>query len=152
MSCPVNEVYTPVDRPKGFVSRVIHRFLKYRLSCRIKRMIFLSSLLGFTKCKDLPSIDTIIKINEVLGLAHDVEAIKLPIFIRTWLWNHEFDEEITVSNRRILLSQFYDIQLSRNEFERLADYIISKAPDWLIYAGKDTICNDLESLHLCTQS
>lgn len=150
MSHAAKEIPVHTKPNKRWLSRTLHNFLKYRLSPRIKRMIFLSSLLGFTKPKDLLSIDTIIKINEVLGLAHDVEAIRLPMFIRTWVWDHEFNEEIPVNNRSVMLSQFYDVQLTRIDFGLLSDYIISKAPDWLIYAGKDVICRDIESLHICT--
>lgn len=152
MTTTFDQINPTKARGENWILKKFHQFLKHKLSTRIKRMIFLSSLLGFTRSKDLPSIDTIIKINEVLGLAHDVDAIKLPIFIREWVWNHEFQEDILVSNRRIKLSQFYDLELSKNELERLVDYIISKTPDWLVYASRDIVSYDLKSLYMCTQS
>lgn len=131
--------------------RIKHHVLNYKLSNRIKRLIFLSSFFGYIKRDDGLSIETMVKLNSVLTLAHNVNAMEFPILIRTWLWDHELEEGIKLGDRYIVLSEFYKNTFSRSDFDGIADFLISKAPSWMIYGPRETISKDLECLHLCNE-
>lgn len=131
--------------------RIKYCFLN-RLSNRMKRLIFLSSFFGYTKPVDTLSTETMVKLNTVLALAHNVDAIEFPVVIRTWLWNHEIDDGIVIEDRCILLTEFYKQSFTFSDFSRIADFLMSKAPDWMVYGTRDIIAQDLQNLHLCNQS
>ncbi len=143
-----------MHRQDAFWLRTIRQFLSERISARIKRLIFLSSVFGLVGNVNNPSKDTMSKLNTVLKLAHNNDAIAFPMYIHSWLWRNcdpnlkvQIDGE-TVSLADLLrnVTEATDMTWQGSQFKLLAEYLTQIAPQWIVYGPTQMIAKDLEVL------
>ena len=125
------------------------RFLNWLLPDKIKRMIFLSSLAAYIRDLQKPDKETLKKLNEILLLCSNEEALRFPIEIHSKIWGR-FDIEclqqsgIDVSNMR----EFHTRGLAKSEMRIVANRFIDYMPVWLKYQSKESIRQDIYRLFL----
>jgi hypothetical protein len=109
-------------------------------------MIFLSSALGLIENINNPDNEMLIKLNKVLRLAHDKNAIKFPMAIHSWLWKRRINDQfITVDGKQILYRDLIDsANAEAIDFSKVAKSLIDIAPPWTVYSRLPTIAKDLE--------
>lgn len=136
-----------LPRRASFWASHIGNFISQKISARIKRLIFLSSVVGFLKDISSPDKDMLVKLNKVLKLAHNDDAIILPFYVHSWLWKKcEINTAIEINGQQVPLYRLLDMRLNTASFDNIAAYFIEKAPKWIIYGPEKTIAHDLEVL------
>ena len=125
----------------------LERFLCKYLPKRIKRMIFLSSLGSNIKGVDKPDLRVIKKLNEILMLSSNPNALKFPIAINSKIWgntNLEYVDDI-----RHICPDFVDSgfkHLSKSQSRRVSNVFINRAPSYLLYESNTNMRRDIELL------
>lgn len=131
----------------SFWTRLITRYFNKRFSTNFKRMIFLASVVGLLEDIKSPDKALMAKLNSVLKLAHNNDAIALPILIHSYLWkNCDTDTFLPVNGKMIPLSEISRSEMSASNYRALARYLISSAPRWMVYGSEQTIASDLENM------
>ena len=110
---------------------------------RIKRLVFLASFAAVAKQISDTDDDTIRLLNQVLHLATDDKALRLPISVKSVIWKNFDSIEDDV---RHLLSRDEDLQ----QLEQHADHILSCIPAWFVYADRRDMLGDILSLFSIT--
>lgn len=149
-----NDTVITNDSKQSFWMKKLGNFLCQRISGRVKRLIFLSSVFGLIENINAPSKDTIQKLNTVLKLAHNNDAVAFPIYIHSWLWsNCEPNRRVLIDNSEVSLSELLsdisemDFQEEQTTvFNKLAKYLSNIAPEWIVYGPTQMIAKDLEVL------
>lgn len=128
-----------------FWHQFFSRFLTDHVPSRIKRLIFLSSIIGMIKKVETPDQEMLNKLNDVLKLAHNNEAMALPIHIHSWLWkNCDLNTSIKIDGKDLSITNIAEANLGRNSLIQVAEYLVSKAPEWIVYGSEHAIAKDLE--------
>lgn len=138
-----------VRRAKGpsFWSRLINRYLTKKFSLRFKRMIFISSVLGLLENIQTPDKEMMSKLNDILKLAHNNDAIAFPMYIHSFLWrNCDTETCLPIDGRQVPLTELSGSNMTVANYHALARYLINSAPRWMIYGSEQTIAKDLELL------
>lgn len=131
------------------MSHYIKSLMKDMLPRRMKRLIYLSSILGVIEHvqKD-PDLALIEKLNDVLKLADNANSYRLPIYVKSLIWKDaEQDRGVLMNEHYVPISQI-QIQesMSMSEKTKLADFFTFKCPDWLKYGSEQLMENDVVNL------
>lgn len=132
---------------QSFLRKHLSKFLMHKVSPRIKRLIFLSSVFSLFENTTTASDATLTKLNSVLKLAHNQDAIAFPMYIRSWLWNEcEPQKKILVNGEELSLGELLQQQRTPEVLEKIAAYLMSIAPSWIVYSDNKSIAKDLDIL------
>lgn len=123
---------------KRFQSRIL-RILFHLLPCRVKRLMFITSLTGkITGKKTLTRFERI-RIQERFKLCKDPDAMDLPLAVSDKIWiNRPVEQYICQS--------YLDIHCRESELTRTARQIVAIMPCWLVYASTSKIVDDVKEL------
>ena len=114
-------------------------FINKLLPNRIKRLVFLSSLTAIlVDMKELNN-ETLHKLNTLLGLCMNDNAMKLPISMRDFIWHH-------MTPAQVLNTEPIWDKLSTESISTMSSSIIKKMPSWLHYNKDMDIKRDVEYL------
>lgn len=131
------------------MSYYIKRLMKDMLPRRIKRLIYLSSILGVIEHvqKD-PDLILIEKLNDVLKLAENANSYRLPIYVKSLIWKDiEQDQSILVNQQYIPVCQIHiQPSMSQTDKSKLAEFFTFRTPDWLKYGSEQLMENDVLNL------
>lgn len=132
---------------------LITSFLTRILPDRTKRLVLLSSLTARLRDTNFFDQCTIEKLNKLMVLASNPEAIGLPVHLSKVIWQGKDVKYIMHScflNQSVSLlangdesARYSNIQLS---ITNTAMNIIDGMPSWLRYGKKDEIMNDIVNL------
>lgn len=119
-------------------------FLKVYLPTRIKRMIFLASVFAYISETDTPSDETVQKLNKVMRLSRDEQAIRLPFAMKKMVWK-TLEEPLIIDEVDEPIDNLKEIvqTCDSNIFAKIVHLLILRAPDWTVYASETTIQTDL---------
>jgi hypothetical protein len=127
------------------IQRLLIMTLRKYVPRRFKRMIFLSSIVGAVKDIKNPDKATLDKLNHLLHLAHNNNAIAFPMYIHSWLWKQPIcTQRIQLQSTEVSIKDIGKSVLNRLDVVCLAKYFIENAPLWLIYSTDRLIAKDLE--------
>ena len=131
------------------MSHYIKNLMKDILPRRIKRLIYLSSILGVIEhVQQDPDLELIEKLNNVLKLAENANSYRLPIYVKSLIWKNMEQE------RGVLLNEQYipvsDIKISDRmsyvDKTKLAEFFSFRTPEWLKYGSEQLMENDVVNL------
>lgn len=130
------------------VQRIVDKVLRPNLPVKYKRMIFIATLLGaLTGSKMNATKELTDKINRVLGLAHNSDALAFPMYVSRVVWGKDITHsEVVLSNGVVPFRSVFNSKLSGDDLNRLADYLLAKAPQWVAYGSGAIIAKDLENV------
>lgn len=98
---------------------------------KTKRLVFLTSLLGRLVDSHNPSIETMHKLNNLLGLCTVEDAMKLPLSFSGSIWSNKTPEELIIDPYSL---------------SRTVNSIIDVSPKWLRYADTEAMVHDIETI------
>lgn len=131
----------------SFWARHISPFLSQKISARVKRMVFLSSVVGLLENITTPDKEMLEKLNAVLKLAHNQDAIALPIYVHSWLWKEcDVNTCVEIDGQSVPLFKLLETKMSGEGFKKVAAYLMNIAPNWMVYGSEQVIAKDLELL------
>jgi hypothetical protein len=146
-----------------FFKKKFYGYLSNKTPSHIKRLIFITSLMGIIEEKNridskkaLSSFkrlfvvtpkDRIIakNLNEVLNLSNTSDSsLILPMVARSFIWG-EFSQHpyIEIDHQQIALTEFEKIEKMDPNFRFLTAYLISIMPIWLLYGSYGLIHHDV---------
>ncbi len=129
--------------------KVLSWLLTRSLPDPIKRLIFLSSLAAYIRDLDQPDIETLKKINEIMCLSGNAEALKFPMKIHTRIWGNFDTERLSCDGINCRsLKNFRLVGLPRSQMRIIANRLIDYMPVWLKYKSREAIRQDIYMLFL----
>lgn len=131
----------------GPLVRLFGRTIGHRLPRKYKRMIYISSILGLLQQVREPDMELVKKLNDIIKIAHHVEVIQGPIYIKNLIWR-------TFSKRTLALSETKTIavcdiaksELTQRECEVIGNFFANSAPEWMRYGSLGMMINDVTLL------
>lgn len=146
-----------------FFKKKFFEYLSNKTPSRIKRLIFVTSLMGIIEEKEredskrdvshlqrlfivTPKDREIAKnLNEVLNLSNTSDSsLVLPMVAKSFIWG-SFSQNpyIEIDHQRISLTEFDKIEQIDPNFKFLTAYLISIMPIWLLYGSYGLIHHDV---------
>lgn len=119
----------------GTLRRGLSGFVQHALPEHMKKLILYASLTGMLKEEKALDKQTLEKLNTVMGLSSDVEAMKLPVFVGSAIWKGEKPIDIPTE----LISKPWNESDAQSRVQTLRDVqsrvdtLLSKIPKWLRY-------------------
>lgn len=134
---------------KGLIKKILTSDLvTKRMSKRFKRLIFVASVIALINDIKNPPTELINRLNSVLKLAKDDNAIWLPMHIHSFIWrdsiSNNFAEQYPDD---ISISAIIRGKLNLNNTD-LMEFIYTSTPKWLIYGDRETVFKDLVKLFI----
>lgn len=114
------------------------RFFVARLPVRLKRLVHLASLgarfEGTTAFDDA----SLKKLNTIMALGHSDQALKLPVFLSSVIWDGRV--------QKIDLAPEAPFMVSPEAIEQMTTHCAQATPKWLRYGEDGQIQRDVEKL------
>ncbi len=138
------------------IKRFILNILQDVLPCRFKRMLVLSSLYGFIK--EIASNDInytpLHKINCILRLAREDEALFIPVNKPYWFWDPKMlESEMRLKNGQVigsiisvLSNDIAEVSNNSAMLNLVSHYLAVVVPDWLRYQSDRSMRHDIRNL------
>lgn len=124
------------------ISRYFYRLIEQKLPRRVKRLIYISSILGLIQQVKEPDMRLVDKINRVFKVANSPEAYRFPVYIKGVIWRG-MCADITVGDKKVTICSLKDTVLDQEEQLRVGNYFALQAPDWLKYGSMDLMVQDV---------
>lgn len=129
--------------PGGLVAKAFH----WSLPRRVRRIAFIASVVAMLGKIDQPNRSYIEKLNKILALAGNADAIAYPMHIRSFIWKERLkDAYITVEEVNIPISELNLVGMDDKQIHALAHLLFERAPHWLLYGTERFFTRDLEKL------
>lgn len=131
------------------VSPLWVKFLNDFLPNRIKRLIFLSSLLAYIQGTKNPDEELVCKLNQLLQLSHSSKSAMVPSMLNERIWAGVVSRDKPVANTGVVLSRLHEIQdykILTHQARTVSDNIIKNIPYWLKYGSNKQMRSDLVKL------
>jgi len=112
--------------------------------------VFISSVYGYLKNDEVVSDEVLKKLNVVLSLSKDDQAIKLPLVIKDIVWKDlsqsYFLDSVPVGYEVMQSREYIGALIKRNRLDEAITTLIDCAPCWTLYGSKTDISFDLKVL------
>jgi hypothetical protein len=128
-----------------FNESLITRLIGKVLPDRMKRIIFVSSLVAhINDCKN-PDKELLSKINTLLTLSGERGALVLPMKMHSQIWDKvELIEVFTSKNIPIDdIHQIAEYKFVKNQARLVSEELVKRTPRWLRYASNTQMRSDL---------
>ncbi len=126
-----------MSKRQGIVTRAVHTVLSLLLGRvlddRMKRLILFASL-SAKFCGDKTKFNsaTLHKLNNVMALSSNDQALALPVHLSKVIWQGDSDREV-----------LYPTATNPEPEDELVNKIINSIPEWLRYSNKKGLREDL---------
>lgn len=128
-----------MNRVSGLFGASLTGLLRVSLSERTKRLIFLASFSARIKGQTNFDSETLHKLNKVMALASNDEAVRLPVHLSRAIWRGRTIHEI--ADQAVLSASF-----DKERLQQFASRVLEAMPKWLRYGSDDVIRDDLAKL------
>ena len=130
-----------------FFRRLMVREMSTLIPKKAKRLIFVISILALIENSKILNKELTHKLNTILQLAYDEDALKFPAYLKEWIWsNHIKDRMIEVDGIKFDLADNAAIIRHDPRCVMLANSILSITPLWLMYANAEEMTHDIRML------
>ena len=121
------------------------RFLGQVLPKRMKRLIFVSSFIAHIKNSTNPDKELLSKINKLLLLSSNDDALLLPVQLHQQIWQKVVLKDVLTDKNIEIddISQIASYSFKKPQIRTLSEEIIRVIPNWLLYGSKTQIRSDL---------
>jgi hypothetical protein len=115
---------------------------------KTKRLVFLSSLIGYITKNEEPDKELLQKINNLLALSENDRAMVLPMYISKTIWHDRIQSFDCFScvNSKTCEKTVKNMCLSHQQICRMSNAIITNIPNWMVYGTKRHIRHDVMTL------
>lgn len=131
----------------GFFKRFWHRFLEKRLPRRIKRLIFISTIMALVKKIQEPNMELISQLNNIFQVTREPQAFLMPMKIKNVVWKNSKDKQLDCPHSG---TQSITELLSRNhdsdDYLAIGQFFAKNAPPWIRYGAEDLMSEDASLL------
>lgn len=124
-------------------------FLGRIIPNRVKRLIFISSLIAYIQGTEKPDAVLACKINRLLSLAHNETAIYTPTMIMDRIWPNIIARDEPIGHTGVALCdlcEIEDYQVNPSQARSISNQIIGHMPAALRYGSNRQMKSDLITL------
>jgi len=107
----------------SFLKRFIEKSLSENVPRKIKRIIFITTLVGEIEGIKEPDNALLDKINTFFKLNTDSDSLKFPFLFKKAIWN--------------------DVEVKEKRIQDHPDIIVKTMPSWLTYGSKELMLDDI---------
>ncbi len=133
-------------REGGFIYNQLSVLFNKLFSRRMKRLVFISSIVGLVyKVKD-PDIKVISKLNAILDLANSPQAMELPYRVKSVIWKDKDLNILGHDGKAIHIEDVKTFEMDSTDIDNLSTQVVSQTPWWLKYSSTEVMCSDLKTL------
>lgn len=126
---------TKALKQRGFMEGLVsigQFFLSKLISTHGKRIIFITSLYFQVVQLERLKADALSKLNSMMNLAANEQALQLPAALRGIVWNHTtIGEELSV--------ELLDQEISTERAHLLSERVVELSPSWVRYNRRDML-------------
>ncbi len=123
------------------IKHLLQSFFSYILKrivpVRTRRFTFMTSLALTIKQVHGAKADTLQKINELLNLVDDTDALKIPAMIQDYVWD---EQQIS---RCLMGHSVQEIAANQTLLATVSKTIFTASKPWLRYCRRDDMLNDI---------
>jgi hypothetical protein len=131
-------------RTKGLFSRSFTALLENKLPRKVKRLIYVSSILGLMQQVRDPDMTLVTKLNETFKLAEYPDAFAFPMYIKSVIWKDAlFDQVCIHTDRNVAIGELINEDLNNRDCTAIGEYFAQQAPAWLKYGSLEVMVNDI---------
>lgn len=133
---------------KPIISNYIAKKVGMYLPRKIKRLVYVSSILALIDDIKAPSNEITRKLNVVLGLGSNDSSIALPMYIHSFIWStviKEHREEFDKFRLSIKSNQESGYPTT-NSYKEVISFFCNNAPEWLRYGSAELLSQDLKTM------
>lgn len=136
--------YTPT-KPSVF-RHLAAKIANKIFSAKVKRLIFISSIVGLAYPLREPDNLTVEKLNKVFSLVRDPHALELPIYVKSVIWR-DCDLRVMAQNGQSICpaSLIYG-KVSDEDTQKLVRHVVDQTPWWLRYKTVSDMHTDMHRL------
>jgi len=139
--------FLTADSRRGFFGTRIASALARSCSRRVKRLIYISSIMGLLEQVKDPDMQVVGKLNEIFKIAKHPEAFTFPMYIKSFIWKDVGNMAVQVDEQTSLaIPQILSCDLSTRECTAIGEHFAKRAPAWLKYASLELMVEDVVRL------
>lgn len=128
----------------NFVTRFLIKTYTKRIPRRLKRLIYVSSILGMMQQVKDPNMELVSKLNDVFKIAKYPDAFKFPMYIKSIIWKNMATNQVVVGDARsIAIPDLINSDLTNSDVELVGQYFAKHSPSWLRYGSIDLMVDDV---------
>lgn len=130
----------------GLICNCMSVIFNKLFSKRMKRLVFISSIVGLVyKVKD-PDLRVISKLNSILHLANCPQAMELPYRVKSVIWRDKDLNVLAHNGKAIHIEDVKTFEMDTEDMDNLTTQVVSQTPWWLKYSSTEVMCSDLKAL------
>lgn len=134
----------PIKVVKQIISAKVAKRIGEVLPRKIKRLIYLSSVIAVLDDIKNPSSEITRKLNLLLGLSKDDAAIILPMYINSFIWG-----DVIRSHPQEFNTYQTKLKSEQMNFDDVVEFFCRNTPAWLSYGSIELLKRDLKTV-FCT--
>ena len=126
----------------NFVRRHISRRLMEVLPRRLKRLLYVSSVLGIV-LKETPDSDALARVNEKLHLAYGVMGMLFPIYLGSIIWKNVLNNVIVLDRGWVVVDELSTTELGEADLWKTGLFFARNSPSWIQYGSDALMAADI---------
>lgn len=130
----------------SFIKRFLTRLAEKKLPKRVKRMMYISSIIGLLCGDKNPDLELIAHLNDIFQMAQFSEAVKLPFIIKDAIWSDVDVHKVVIDGKEIDVTTVNVVKMSYHERSDLAEYFAKNVPSWIKYDDIDKMKTEIYTL------
>jgi hypothetical protein len=130
-----------------FIRRFFYKSLYTNVPRRIKRLIFIASILALIDGNSEINKYLATKLNNILQIAYNDEALYFPMAIKSIIWKSIIKNPLLeISGKVYNILNISEIRTNDPYLNNTSNFLISNMPAWLVYGSVDMMHHDIEVL------
>lgn len=132
----------------GLMWKATLPLIRSKASNRVRRAIFLSSLLATIRNISDPNQELINKLNSVFHVAKDPLSMSVPMMVHGFIWTDITDSSVVcdVNGCPVRVEDIDNRTFLAEDLIKVARYFIDRMPVWLRYGSDDEMSLDVQKL------
>lgn len=142
-------IVNPVNRVKkgGIISNYFKRVLTDKLPRRVKRLIYVSSIMGLIQQVKQPDMSLVNKLNDVFKIAKCPDAFIFPMYIKSIIWRDvSFVAKLSETGKAISIGDVVHQELTPRDCKAIGEHFLANVPSWLRYGSDALMISDVVTL------
>ena len=130
----------------NFISRYAFHTAGEVMPRRIKRLMYMSTVLGVIIQNKFPGPDLLVPVNRVLKLARNSAALLLPVFLYEFFWKNSLQDTIHLSDRVIEVGKVSVYNINDKDLWKIALFFARRARPCMRYGSEELMIADIHDL------
>ena len=147
MNVHASSLSEPLWNSVPYIRRYFYKSLYKKVPKRIKRLIFVASILALVDGTKEINKTLASKLNLILQVAYNVEAMYFPMAVKSIIWKSVIKNPlVTIAGNTYNIKDLNDIRVLDPDLSNVSAFLIDRMPAWLVYGSRDLMHRDIQVL------